>query len=116
MFILNGITYKTKEATKKVIQNKIKELDLCTIGQDHLDFSFFKDNFGNHPVLLSNHDDLVEAIVSKLEVDLPEFDKTKIYDEKYRGEFAQLLQVWTEGKSENESFGFLKEYQNSIIF
>lgn len=43
MFILNGITYKTKDATKKAIQQKIKELDLCIINQQHKDFLFFKD-------------------------------------------------------------------------
>lgn len=31
----------------------------------HWGFSFFKDNFGNHPVLLSNHDDLGENIESE---------------------------------------------------
>lgn len=48
MFILNGITYKTKVATKTTIQNKIKELNLCTIGQDHKDFHFFKDLISLH--------------------------------------------------------------------
>jgi hypothetical protein len=43
MFILNGTTYKTKIATKKAIQDKIKQLDLCIIGQDHKEFPFFKD-------------------------------------------------------------------------
>lgn len=43
MFILNGTLYKTKIATKKAIQEKIKELNLCSIEQDHKDFLFFKD-------------------------------------------------------------------------
>lgn len=43
MFILNGITYKTKIATKKAIQQKIKDLDLVVINQEHNDFKFFSD-------------------------------------------------------------------------
>lgn len=43
MFILNGITYKTKDATKKAIQQKIKDLDLIVINQEHKDFKFFSD-------------------------------------------------------------------------
>ena len=43
MYILNGQTYKTKVATKKAIQSKIKELNLCSINPDHIDFIFFSD-------------------------------------------------------------------------
>jgi hypothetical protein len=43
MYILNGITYKTKIATQKAIQAKIKELNLCSIDERHFDFSFFCD-------------------------------------------------------------------------
>lgn len=43
MFILNGITFKTKDTTKKAIQQKIKDLDLIVINQEHKDFKFFFD-------------------------------------------------------------------------
>ena len=48
MFILNGTTYKTKIATKKAIQEKIKNLNLCTIPESHTDFNFFKDLISLH--------------------------------------------------------------------
>jgi hypothetical protein len=48
MYILNGISYKTKCATVKAIKNKIQELDLCTISQDHSAFTFFFDLISMH--------------------------------------------------------------------
>lgn len=48
MYILNGTTYKTKIATQKAIQSKIKELNLCLIDETHIDFIFFSDLISLH--------------------------------------------------------------------
>ena len=46
MYILAGIEYKTKIATTKAIQQKIKDNDICIINPEHNDYIFF-DNLIN---------------------------------------------------------------------
>ena len=54
--------------------------------------------------ILSKPENIVEALLSKLESDLPEFDKSKLLDDKYRLEFNTKLEEWTEAKSKNLTF------------
>jgi ankyrin repeat protein len=57
-------------------------------------------------VILSKYEDVVDGIVGKLEISLPEFDKTKINDDKYNTEyydqFAENVDQY--GKDITESY------------
>jgi 5-methylcytosine-specific restriction endonuclease McrA len=48
MFILNNQIFKTKVATQKAIQEKIKLLDICVIDKTHKDYYFFEDLISYH--------------------------------------------------------------------
>ncbi len=48
--------------------------------------------------ILANHNDLAETILTKLEVDLPEFDKMRMLDTQHITEFNKSLEEWVEDK------------------
>ncbi|WHA05437.1 hypothetical protein N3Z17_02710 [Candidatus Bandiella numerosa] len=61
--------------------------------------------------ILENYEYLLEVILTKLEVDLPEFDKLETLNSNYIINFSNKLDEWIESKKDD--LQFLNQYTNS---